>query len=125
MNDDVQEETVLAATGQAKPNAWVRMRTRWGVTSNWSVVAILASFSLAGMLVLRVSRPIMHVVVPPDAPKWLWWTVRVTLIPPVYEVILLIIGTLLGQREFFWNKQKRLWRRVLRRPAAGEPARSS
>jgi len=119
MSDAIQDDA------SKKPNAWVRMRTRWGVESDWSVVAILASFSLAGGLVLRVSRPIMHVVVPPDAPRWLWWTVRVTLIPPVYEVILLIIGTLLGQRAFFWGKQKRLWKRILRRSGRAEPARSA
>lgn len=123
--NDRDETQVQTEETQKKPNAWVRMRERWGVKSNWSVVAILASFSLAGSLVLRVSRPIMHVAVPPDAPKWLWWTVRVTLIPPVYEIILLIIGTLLGQREFFWNKQKRLWSRIFRRSPRTEPARSS
>lgn len=115
------------STDEKKPNAWVRMRNRWGVTSNWSVLFILISFAAAGMSVLKVSRPILNWVLPPDAPKWLWWTLRVTLIPPIYEAILLCYGTLLGQRRFFWNKQKQLWRRITRTGAARahSPAESS
>lgn len=108
--------TAEAETGTK--SRWVRLRERWGVSSNISVVLILAAFALAGMSVLKVSRPIMNWILPPDAPTWLWWTVRVTLIPPIYEVILLVYGILLGQRSFFWNKQKRLWQRIFRRSSA-------
>jgi hypothetical protein len=124
MSHDTRPDTEPAGPGK-KANAWVRMRTRWGVRSDWAVLAILVSFALAGMSVLKVSRPIMHLVLPPDAPKWLWWTLRVTIIPPVYEVLLLIYGTLLGQGSFFLGKQKRLWLRILRRAPSGEPVRSS
>jgi hypothetical protein len=94
------------------------------VSSNWSVVLILVAFSAAGMSVLKVSRPIMDAILPPDAPKWLWWTLRVTIIPPVYEVILIVYGSLLGQRRFFWNKQKKLWAHLFRRSGHGTAPRS-
>jgi hypothetical protein len=93
--------------------AWDRLKRKWGV-SDFGVVAILLSFSLAGMACLRVSRPIMHVILPAGAPKWLWWTTRVVVIPPVYEVLLFAFGTLLGQHRFFWPKQKRLLRFIAR-----------
>ena len=49
----------------------------------------------------------MDFLLPPDAPRWLWWTLRILVIVPVYEALLLTYGTLLGQRRFFWPKLKR------------------
>jgi hypothetical protein len=85
------------------------VRERWGV-GPWGALAILLAFALAGMSVLKISRPIMHYLLPADTPKWLWWTVRILVIVPIYEVLLLSYGTILGKREFFWSKQKRTLR---------------
>lgn len=94
-------------------NLWRHLQVRWGV-SVWGVVAILLAFSLAGSTVLKISRPIMNALVPPDTPRWVWWTVRIVVIVPVYEVLLLCFGFLLGQWDFFWPKQKRLLRLIAR-----------
>jgi hypothetical protein len=67
------------------------------------------------MSVLKISRPIIGAILPPDPPRWLWWTCRIVIIVPVYEVLLLGYGTLLGQRRFFWDKQKRMLRPFIRR----------
>jgi hypothetical protein len=93
--------------------AFGHFKEKWGV-SNWGVVAILLAFSLAGMSSLKVSRPIMHALVPADAPKWVFWSVRIPVIVPVYEVLLLAFGTVLGQHAFFWPKQKRILRFLAR-----------
>ena len=53
---------------------------------------------------------IVNAIVPAGSPKWLWWTVKVLVVVPVYEVLLLSYGTLLGQRRFFVDKQRRLLR---------------
>ncbi len=110
---------------EKKPNGWVRLREKWGVSSNLSVILILVAFSAAGMSVLRVSGPVMNAILPPDAPRWLWWTCRVLVIPPIYEVILITYGTLLGQRRFFWVKQKKLFGRLFRHKGGRTPARSA
>lgn len=96
-----------------KRNMWGRMKQRWGV-STWGAVAILAAFSLAGSTVIKLTSPIMDRLVSPDAPKWLWWTVRVLVIVPTYQVILMVYGTLLGQFRFFWNKERQMGRAMLR-----------
>jgi hypothetical protein len=98
----------------ARFTAWCDAHKRkWGV-NNWGLIAILLAFSLAGMTCLKVSRPIMHAIVPRDAPKWLWWTARILVIVPVYELLLFGFGTLLGQYRFFWPKQKRILRFIAR-----------
>ena len=88
-------------------NLWERMKARWGV-STWGVIAILLAFSLAGTTVLKVTRPILEFVLPADVPRWLWWTARILIIVPVYQVLLLMYGTLLGQFRFFWEKAKKM-----------------
>ena len=90
------------ATGPATPpsNAWNRLKARWGVT-NWGMVAIILAFSLAGSAVLRIGRPIVDAILPENTPMWLWWTVKVVVIVPIYEVLLVSFGTLLGQGPFF------------------------
>jgi hypothetical protein len=83
------------------------MKARWGV-SIWGVVAILLAFSLAGSTVLKITGPIMDFVLPDDAPRWLWWTARILIIVPVYQVLLLMYGTVLGQFRFFWEKERKM-----------------
>lgn len=92
-------------------NTWQRLKARWGV-SNWGIVAILLAFALAGSTVLKISRPIVGSIVGHDAPRWLWWTVRIVVIVPIYEMLLLFYGTVLGQGRFFRDKQGRLLRRL-------------
>ncbi len=98
------------ATGPvSRSNLWNRLKARWGVT-NWGVIAILIAFSLAGSAVLRIGRPIVDAILPDDVPGWLWWTVKILVIVPIYEVLLMTFGTLLGQGRFFRDKQRRLLR---------------
>lgn len=79
---------------------WNTLKRRWGV-SGWRAVLILASFALAGMSVLRLVYPVVHAIVPHDAPRWQYWTVKLLIVIPAYEVLLLLWGTLLGQGRFF------------------------
>ncbi|HSR49806.1 MAG TPA: DUF6787 family protein [Acidobacteriota bacterium] len=97
--------------GQA---GWIdKMKARWGV-GPLDVVAILASFSLAGMSVLLVGRPILAWALPEDAPTWLRVVAYMLLIFPLYQVLLLSWGALLGQFGFFWEREKKLGRLLLR-----------
>ena len=82
-----------------------RMKARWGV-GLWGVFAILAAFSLAGMSVVWLKKPILSSLLPADAPRWLSWTVHILVIPPLHMLCSLIFGTLLGQFNFFWGRIK-------------------
>jgi hypothetical protein len=84
-------------------NVLERMKTRWGV-GPWGVVAILLAFSLAGMTVIELKKPVLSVLLPDDAPDWVRWSVYILVVLPLYQVVLLIYGTLLGQFRFFWRK---------------------
>ena len=97
------------------------MKARWGV-STWGVIAILLAFSLAGSSVLRLTGPILDFVLPEDTPKWLWWTARIVIIVPVYQVLLLMFGTVLGQFRFFWEKERKMAQWFVRLATLGRRA---
>ena len=94
-----------------------RMKARWGV-GFWGMVAILLAFSLAGMTTLRLKGPVMAFIMPSTAPGWVQWAVYLVVMLPVYQVLLLGYGTLLGQFDFFWSKMKAVGRLISRRPAS-------
>lgn len=86
-----------------------RMKARWGVGPA-GLAAILVAFSLAGLTTVRLKGPVMGLLLPATAPGWLQWVVYLLIMLPIYQLLLLGYGTLLGQFHFFWSKLKAVWR---------------
>ncbi len=78
------------------------------------VIAILLTFSLAGMTVVRLKSPVLGLILPDGTPAWLRWPVYVVVIMPIYQVVLIVYGTLLWQFRFFWSKEKAIIRWIFR-----------
>ena len=93
------------------------MKARWGV-GFWGMVAVLTAFSLAGLTTVRLKGPVIGFILPETAPGWVQWVVYLIVMLPIYQVLLLGYGTLLGQFGFFWSKLKAVGRLVSRRPAS-------
>ena len=93
-----------------------RMKKRWGVGPG-GVVAILVAFSLAGLTTVRLKGPVMGLIFPGAESGWWQWAVYLVVMLPVYQVLLLGYGTLLGQFDFFWSKLKAVGRLVSGRAA--------
>jgi hypothetical protein len=91
---------------------WVgKLKTKWGITSNRDFILIMIAFSLAGMMISFCRPPIFHILgITKQTPFWIKALIYIPLIPPIYQVFLLFWGTLLGQFDFFWEKEKRLGR---------------
>ena len=96
------------------------MKARWGV-GPVGAVAILTAFTLAGLTTVRLKGPVMGWLLPADAPGWLGWIIYLVIMVPIYQLLLLGYGTLLGQFGFFWSKLKTVGRLIARR-AESEPS---
>jgi hypothetical protein len=70
------------------------------------VIAILLALSLTGMTVVWIRTPILDVLLPSNSPKWVRWVTYPLVMFPLYQIILLVYGALLGQLSFFWKKEK-------------------
>ncbi len=88
-----------------------KLKAKWGIESTRRVLLILLIFSLTGIGILLIKNPVFHLLgVNPEASLWLKIPVAVL----VYQVLLLIVGALFGEFRFFWEKEKRLGRLLMR-----------
>ena len=99
-----------------RPGWIARLGRRWGLESTWRILAVLVAFSLAGMSVVQARKGIWLLFgFTGDTPTWIKVATYLALVFPLYQLLLLAWGTLLGQFRFFWAKEKALVRWVLRR----------
>ena len=89
------------------------LKERWGV-GPWNLVAILAAFALAGTTIVKLKNPVTGFFLPPETPAWLQWTFYLVVLLPLYQLLLLGYGTLLGQFRFFWDRMKSMGRLLSR-----------
>ncbi len=90
---------------------FARLRERWGL-GLWGATAVLVAFALAGMTTVRLRSPIIGLLLRSDAPGWIQWAVYLVIMVPLYQLLLLGYGTLLGQFGFFWSRMKAVGRLV-------------
>lgn len=83
---------------------WQNLKIRWGIESDFQVAIILVVFALTGFSFLYVHRWIdLLLGIEAQDPFWLKAVVFIIVLLPLYNLLLLIWGTLLGQFKFFKN----------------------
>ncbi len=95
-------------------SAMSRLKTKWGVKSAVRVILILIVFSLTGMTVV-LARPLIFSAFGYDesTPFFIKAITYVLLIFPMYQILILVYGAMLGQFAFFWEKEKKLVKLLL------------
>ncbi len=90
-----------------------KLKERWGITSNWQIVAIFVAFALNGSFAAWIGKPITEFLeISPEENSWLYWIIRIPLIFIIYQITLPISGWIFGQFKFFWNMEKKILRRM-------------
>ncbi|OYT11366.1 MAG: prolipoprotein diacylglyceryl transferase [Bacteroidetes bacterium 4572_114] len=89
-----------------------KLKNKWGITNNFQFWLIFFIFAIAGSSTLFVKRPVFNLL-GIDSTTSLWIVIPVYLITitPSYFIILLFYGTILGQFKFFWEFEKKMFRR--------------
>jgi hypothetical protein len=87
-----------------------RLKEKWGITSNFQFIIILIVFSVTGTLAVWVAKPILELVRLDKSAvtPWIFWPIRIAIIFPIYQVMIVVIGTLFGQFKFFWAFEKKM-----------------
>lgn len=80
-----------------------KLYKRWGVSYRWELIAIFLVFAITGSTSGKLSNPFMEFIgLGREVTNgWLYWPVRILLIFPIYQVLLVIFGWLFGQYTFF------------------------
>ena len=89
-----------------------KLQTRWGVSAI-RVIIILVVFALTGTTVLFIKAPILNFIVGENEKSWIHSVIYFILILPLYNILLLIYGAFFGQFKFFWEFEKKFFRRIL------------
>ena len=91
-----------------------KLKQRWGIDSNFQIVIIFIVFAINGSLAVYLTNPITNFIgihKETTAPL-LYWPVRILVIFIVYQTTLVIVGTIFGQKKFFWNMEKKMLQRL-------------
>ena len=83
--------------------AMEKLKQRWGLKSNFQVTIVLLVFAITGSTSAYIAKPILSYlgIQKTDMHILLYIALYVIIIFPIYKVILLVIGTLFGQHQFF------------------------
>ena len=85
-------------------------KEKWGITSNFQLVIILLVFSITGSVAVLVAKPVLDLVgLDKEAlSPWVFWPIRIFIIFPIYQVLIVLIGAIFGQFKFFWAFEKKM-----------------
>ena len=91
-----------------------KLKERWGIKSNWSIVAIFVVFAINGSFAAWVAKPITTFIglSPEIISAWLYYPLRILLVFPIYQITLPIVGFIFGQFKFFWAFEKKFLSRI-------------
>lgn len=91
-----------------------KLKERWGLNSNWDVIAVFIVFAINGSFAAWVAKPITAFLglSPETVSPWIYYPLRVLLIFPIYQTTLPLVGWLFGQFNFFWQFEKKFLSRL-------------
>ena len=91
-----------------------RLKKRWNISSNWQLASILIVFAITGFSSLQLAKPFLSLIGNPEnfEQHWLYRILRLVLIFPIYQVLLIFIGFIFGQFSFFWNFEKKMLNKI-------------
>ncbi|MDF0717261.1 prolipoprotein diacylglyceryl transferase [Muricauda sp. 334s03] len=91
-----------------------KVENKWKVDYKWEMIAIFIVFALTGSAAGKLAGPLVHWIGldNENVHGAVYWTLRILLIFPIYQILLVGIGWLFGQYQFFWNFEKKMLKRM-------------
>jgi len=91
-----------------------KLANKWHVSYRWELIAIFLVFAVTGSTSAKISGPIIEILSLKELipNSFLFWTIRILIIFPIYQVLLVIVGWMFGQFKFFWAFEKKMLSRM-------------
>jgi manganese efflux pump family protein len=90
-----------------------KLKERWQISSNFQLIIIFIVFAITGSTASYLSKPVTHFLgITKENLAWVYWPFRLLIIFPVYQILLVFIGAIFGQFNFFWNFEKKMLQRM-------------
>tara|TARA_B100000530_G_C15836557_1_gene439542 strand:+ start:629 stop:916 length:288 start_codon:yes stop_codon:yes gene_type:complete len=90
-----------------------KIKRKWEIRSNHQLLIIFLVFGITGSTAAWISKPILEFIgiKQSNISLWFYWPIRIIIIFPLYQILLLITGTIFGQSEFFKNFIKKMFKK--------------
>ena len=81
--------------------------------SVYQLIVVFLVFAISGSLSVYVSEPVLNLLNYKEyvSNKIIQIFLRLLIIFPIYQIILLGVGAIFGEFQDFWNFEKRFWKR--------------
>ncbi len=90
-----------------------KLKERWGIESNWQLTVIFVVFAVTGSTAAKFAGPLTEAIgMTNEMGWWIYWPVRILIIFPIYQILLVLFGWIFGEFEFFWNFEKKMLRHL-------------
>ena len=92
-----------------------RLKDKWAVESNLQLIIIFIVFAITGTSSVKIAKPLLELMGVEITAfedifmgSVLYWILRVVIVFPIYQILLLFFGTIFFQFKFFWKFEKKI-----------------
>jgi len=92
-----------------------KLKSKWGIKSNFQLFIILLVFALTGSSSLKLTTPILDFLnITKDTFSdtyfgvFFYWCFKIIIIFPIYQILLLLFAIVFFQFNFFWTIEKKM-----------------
>ena len=81
--------------------------------SVYQLIVVFLVFAISGSLSVYVSEPVLNLLNYKEyvSNKIIQIFLRLLIIFPIYQIILLGVGAIFGEFQYFWDFEKKFWKR--------------
>ena len=72
------------------------LKEKWGISTPFQMIIVFIVFGVTGSVAARISGPIVSLLPIEDLPALIYWPLRLLIIFPVYQVLLIWFGFIFG-----------------------------
>ena len=73
-----------------------KLKEKWGISTPFQMVIVFIVFGVTGSVAAKISGPIISLLPIEDLPGIIYWPLRLLIIFPVYQVLLILFGFIFG-----------------------------
>jgi Family of unknown function (DUF6787) len=91
-----------------------KLEKKWLLTYKWEMIRVFIVFAITGSSSVFVGRPLMTLIgiTKENLNASVYWVLFTIIGLIFYQILLVFFGWLFGQFQFFWNFEKKMFRRL-------------
>ena len=91
-----------------------RLKKKWGITSNFQLFIICIVFAITGSFSVLITDPVILFIFGDldGLNPLLSWLLRMLILFPIYQALLLFFGFIFFQYKFFYQFEKKILKKI-------------